>query len=67
MGHIGGILGPIAGGVLLRASSGTDAFYLVVTSMVPLAATALWVKRQVRPTAYRAGNAGPLQSEPEPK
>lgn len=67
MGRIGGILGPIAGGVLLRASSGTDTFYLVVTSMVLLAAMALWVKRQVRPTAHRAQHAEAMHGEPEPK
>lgn len=54
IGRIGGILGPIAGGVLLRSTSGTYMFYLVVMATVLMAATALWVKRQAASGTLRA-------------
>jgi AAHS family 4-hydroxybenzoate transporter-like MFS transporter len=46
VGPIGGILGPITGGVLLRTGGGADMSFtlLMVTVLVP--AVALWVKRR---------------------
>jgi AAHS family 4-hydroxybenzoate transporter-like MFS transporter len=63
VGRIGGILGPIAGGVLLRTASGTSAFYAIVMATALIAAAALWVKRR---TGYRPSEqqeAGSIRSE----
>jgi AAHS family 4-hydroxybenzoate transporter-like MFS transporter len=65
IGRIGGILGPIVGGVLLRSTSGTYMFYLVVMATVLMAATALWVKRQAASSALRAECVVSVRREPE--
>lgn len=58
VGRIGGILGPIAGGLLLRTSSGANAFYTVVMATILVSAVALWIKQ-------RASSAG-TNVEPVP-
>ena len=45
IGRLGGILGPVAGGMLLR-SFGGPGFYAAVTATILLPAVALWIKRQ---------------------
>lgn len=46
VGRIGGILGPIAGGMLLRTSTGAASFFTVVMVTVLVPAGALWIKRR---------------------
>ena len=43
--RFGGIVAPVAGGVLLRAG-GAAAFYAAVTAAVLVPAFALWIKRR---------------------
>ncbi len=46
VGRIGGILGPIAGGMLLRTGGGAGTFFTLVMVTVLVPAVALWVKRR---------------------
>lgn len=60
VGRIGGILGPIAGGMLLRTSSGTGMLFVVVMATVMISAVALWIKR--RATSGRTANHGAVMA-----
>ncbi|WP_011300683.1 MFS transporter [Cupriavidus necator] len=65
IGRIGGILGPIAGGFLLRANSGTGLFYLIVTGAVLMAAAALWIKRRASGGPAGVSAMAPVRSGSE--
>ncbi|AQV98702.1 MFS transporter [Cupriavidus necator] len=55
IGRIGGILGPVAGGMLLHAT-GSAGFYAVATATILLPGFALWIKR--RAASRNAGADG---------
>lgn len=46
VGRLGGILGPVAGGMLLHTSGGAATFYAVVTATILVPGFALWIKRR---------------------
>ncbi len=58
VGRIGGILGPIAGGMLLRTSSGAGMFFTVVMAAVMVPAVALWIKRRAATKVPADDNEG---------
>ncbi len=60
VGRIGGILGPIAGGMMLRTSAGSGMFFTLVMATVMVPAVALWIKRRAasRAAADSAGAIG---------
>ena len=62
VGRIGGILGPIVGGMLLRTSAGSGTFFTVVMATVMVPAIALWIKRRAAARA-EAGGTGAIGTD----
>jgi AAHS family 4-hydroxybenzoate transporter-like MFS transporter len=68
IGRIGGILGPVTGGMLLHGSGGLAVFYAAVTATIVIPGLALWGKRQATlrlATASTAGKAGAVADDPQ--
>ncbi|MEM5429268.1 MFS transporter [Cupriavidus oxalaticus] len=58
IGRIGGILGPVTGGMLLHGSGGPAVFYAAVTATILIPALALWCKRRATLRLATASGAG---------